>query len=106
MATSPTAAAAQCERPVAFVTGASSGIGRATALAVAARGARVVVGTFADDVHDANEVVDLIRTTGGECVLADADVRDEHALRRACLDAVDRWGGLDWVVANAATMGR
>lgn len=48
-----------------LVTGASSGLGRATAVALAARGARAGVGTFAEDPHDAQETVRLARSASG-----------------------------------------
>jgi NAD(P)-dependent dehydrogenase (short-subunit alcohol dehydrogenase family) len=83
----------------ALVTGAGSGIGRATALAFAAEGARVVVaGRTAASL---DETVALIEARGGKALAVTADVSrggDAHALVRA---AVDHFGSLDVAVNNA-----
>ena len=91
---------------VAVVTGASSGIGQATAVALARAGAKVVVGTFAGDPHDAEQTVKMVTAAGGTCVVAQADVRDADAVDAMCALAVSQWGRLDIAVANAATMRR
>lgn len=82
------------------VTGGTSGIGRATARMLAARGARLlVVGRHAEDMGDALEE---IRRTGGEAhgILADLSSVDE--VRRVFREADERLGGLDVLVNNAA----
>jgi NADP-dependent 3-hydroxy acid dehydrogenase YdfG len=87
---------------VALVTGASSGIGRATALALAAAGASVAVG--------ARRVDRLTALENGICVHeVDAlsiplDVSDEDAVKAAVASTVDALGGLDIVVNNAGVM--
>jgi 3-oxoacyl-[acyl-carrier protein] reductase len=84
-----------------LVTGAASGIGQATAIALAAKGASVAVGTFAADQHDAQDTVDIIRAAGGEAVSVEADVRDSAAVNQACHTTLEHFGRLDGAVANA-----
>jgi NAD(P)-dependent dehydrogenase (short-subunit alcohol dehydrogenase family) len=82
-----------------IVTGATSGIGRATALAFAREGASVVaVGRRDTDVADA---VRALTAAGGRAVACAADVRDEEAPARIVDAAVSAFGGLD-VLVNAA----
>jgi 3-oxoacyl-[acyl-carrier protein] reductase len=85
-----------------LVTGASSGLGRATAVTLAAGGASVGVGTFADDPHDVEETIHQIRHVGGQAITLAADVRDSRQLDEACERLVQEYGRLDGVVANAA----
>lgn len=98
-----------CAGRVVIITGAARGIGRAHALAFAAEGAKVVVndiGTALDGKGEATtgpaaEVVDAIRSAGGEAVANGSDVADwtgSGALVQAALDA---FGRLDVVVNNA-----
>lgn len=89
---------------VAIVTGASSGIGRATALLFAARGASLVVTARRSGELDA--LVTEIGQHGGEAVAVPGDVRDER-VARACVDAaVGRFGGLDIAFNNAGSVGQ
>lgn len=85
-----------------FITGASSGIGRAVAVAHAREGHNVVIGTFEGDPHSPDETVAAVEAAGGHPLLVQADVRSTDQLAAACREAVDRFGGLDGVVANAA----
>ena len=90
------------ENKVAVVTGASRGIGRAIALELARRGARVVV-NYRRNAEAAAEVVAAIETAGGQATAVQADVGDFEqaaALIRAALDAFD---GIDILVNNAGT---
>lgn len=88
----------------ALVTGGGSGIGRATALALAARGARVLVADLADD--RAAKTAAEIGDAGGTAASIGVDVTDPEAVRRLVGAAVDRWGGLTVAVNNAGTSGR
>lgn len=88
---------------VAIVTGASAGIGRATAKLFAAEGAKVVVGARRADELD--RLVAEIASEGGQAVALAGDVRDE-AYAKALVDlAVARFGRLDVAFNNAGTLG-
>jgi len=84
----------------AIVTGASKGIGRATALRLAAEGARV--GLIARGRPGLEEVAAEIRVAGGEGLVLPADCAAEDEIRAAIDQAAAAWGGLDIIVANAA----
>jgi len=84
----------------AVITGGASGIGRATAERLAAAGARVAVVDV--DADGAERIAATIRAAGGEALATPADVSVEADVEAAVGAAVDRWGGLDIVIANAA----
>jgi NAD(P)-dependent dehydrogenase (short-subunit alcohol dehydrogenase family) len=84
---------------VALVTGATSGIGRATAQRFAAEGAHVAL--VGRDAETLAEVARQVRDAGGEALEVRADVMSEGDARRAVEEAVERFGGLD-VLVNAA----
>lgn len=91
------------EGKVALVTGASSGIGRATALLFAAEGGKVVAG--ARRASELDRLVTEIQAAGGEAVALPGDVRSE-AYAQALVDlAVRRFGRLDIAFNNAGTLG-
>ncbi|MDQ1403840.1 MAG: 3-oxoacyl-[acyl-carrier protein] reductase [Actinomycetota bacterium] len=86
---------------VAFVSGASRGIGAATASALAATGHRVAVG-YASQRDAAEKVVAGIEETGGEAVAVEIDVRDPQSVDIAFSAVEGRWGAkAEIVVANA-----
>jgi NAD(P)-dependent dehydrogenase (short-subunit alcohol dehydrogenase family) len=84
---------------VAFVTGATSGIGRATALAFAHEGASVVVADIAAD--GAQETARLIEQTGGQALAVACDVSRSEDVQVALGAAVERFGRLDLAFNNA-----
>jgi NAD(P)-dependent dehydrogenase (short-subunit alcohol dehydrogenase family) len=84
---------------VAIVTGAGSGIGRATALRCAAAGARVACADLGFD--GARETADAIVKAGGEALALEVDVTDEGACATMVADTLARWGALTTLV-NAA----
>lgn len=88
---------------VAIVTGASSGIGRATAKLFAAEGARVVLSGRRRAELDS--LVLEIEAEGGTAIAVDGDVRDEAYAKSLVATAVDRFGGLDIAFNNAGTTG-
>ena len=84
----------------AIVTGAGTGIGRATAQLLAARGARVVAtGLQAERLR---ETVTGITEAGGEAIAVDADVSDPVAIETVAARAQEAFGGADVLVNNAA----
>lgn len=84
---------------VVAVTGASAGIGRATAIRLAENGARVVAG--ARNTEKLNKLVTEIKTSGGEAVGIEMDVRYRTDLIRFVNAAVEQYGRLDVMVNNA-----
>lgn len=94
---------------VVIVTGAGGGMGRCHALELARRGARVVVNDLGghpfgggEDAGMAQAVVDEIRAEGGTAVANTASVADVHGAASMTEQAMDEWGQLDAIVANAA----
>jgi NAD(P)-dependent dehydrogenase (short-subunit alcohol dehydrogenase family) len=86
-----------------LVTGALSGIGRATALAFGREGARVFVSGRSEDKGKA--LVGELRALGTEAEFAPADVRKDEDMRKLVDAAVDRFGGIDVAVNCAGTEG-
>jgi NAD(P)-dependent dehydrogenase (short-subunit alcohol dehydrogenase family) len=86
-------------RKVGLVTGAGSGIGRATALESARSGAAVAVLDI--DEAAAAETTELIRKNGGEALTVAVDIADEASVRAAIERTVSAYGGLDFAVNNA-----
>ena len=88
---------------VAIVTGASAGIGRATALAMAHAGAKVVLGDV--DLDRGQSLVREIEHKGGHAVFVATDVRDDDAAAHLVATAVRTYGGLDIACNNAGIEG-
>jgi 3-oxoacyl-[acyl-carrier protein] reductase len=87
---------------VALVTGASSGIGAATASLLAARGMRVVINYLHSD-QAAREVAAGIEAAGGQAMAVQADVRETAAVNVMIERVRAAWGGVDVLVHNALT---
>jgi len=86
----------------ALITGGDSGIGRAVAIAFAREGADVAINYLPQEEEDAKAVVALVEKAGRRAVALPGDLRDAAFCRRLVADAVDRLGGLDILVNNAA----
>ncbi|HEY6511648.1 MAG TPA: SDR family NAD(P)-dependent oxidoreductase, partial [Burkholderiaceae bacterium] len=96
---------------VAIVTGAGGGLGRQHALALAARGARVLVNDFGRPASDgsdqgtaADAVVAEIRAAGGTALANHASVTDEAAVQQMVQDTLAAWGRVDILVNNAGIL--
>jgi NADP-dependent 3-hydroxy acid dehydrogenase YdfG len=87
------------EGKVVAITGASSGIGEATALLLAERGAKVVLGARGSDRLEA--LADRIEASGGEAAYARTDVKRREDLSNLIGLAIERYGKLDVLVNNA-----
>lgn len=85
---------------VALITGASRGIGKATALALASEGAKIVV-NYASNSNAADAVVAEITEAGGEALAIGADVSDAEAVDNLVKTTMDKWGRIDVLVNNA-----
>src|ERR1700732_2760922 len=92
------------DKPVVLITGALTGIGRATAVAFAKKGAKVVVAGRRDEAG--NALVKELRSLGSEAEFINADVRKEDDVRALVDKTVARYGRLDVAVNNAATEGQ
>jgi short-subunit dehydrogenase len=88
---------------VALVTGASRGIGAATAIALAARGAHVVL--TARTAGGLEEVEEAIFAAGGSATIAPMDLLETDSIPRLAAAVTERWGKLDLLVLNAAALG-
>lgn len=96
---------------VAIVTGAGGGLGRLHALALAARGAKVLVNDLGGAVDGtggsasaAQQVADEIRAAGGQALASGASVTDFEAVQAMVQQAIDAWGRVDIVVNNAGIL--
>jgi NAD(P)-dependent dehydrogenase (short-subunit alcohol dehydrogenase family) len=96
---------------VAIVTGAGGGLGRQHALALAARGAKVVVNDLGgardgsgSSLSAAESVVAEIRAAGGEAIANGASVTDFEAVQAMVQQAIDAWGRVDILVNNAGIL--
>jgi NAD(P)-dependent dehydrogenase (short-subunit alcohol dehydrogenase family) len=101
---------------VALITGGARGQGRSHAVALAREGASIAILDIANGelthpparvatAADLAETVRLVESTGGRAIGIPCDVRDEEQVTSAVAETIDRFGGLDFVVANAGIMG-
>ncbi len=91
------------EGKVALITGGSFGIGRATAVAFANRGAKVVIADYIEDKE--NETMTLIKDTGGEAIFIQCDVSNSSDVKNMIEKTVARFGRLDYAFNNAGIEG-
>src|ERR1700736_578448 len=90
---------ARLDGKVALITGAGTGIGRATARAMAAEGARVVVAEI--NAEAGEQTAQIVAQSGGDCIAAATDVTQEDSVRAAINAAVRHYGGLHILHNNA-----
>ncbi len=88
---------------LAQVTGASQGIGAATAEALAAAGAHVIL--TARKAERLEQVEDRIHSAGGSATIAPLDLTDGDSIARLAAAVAERWGKIDLLVLNAAMLG-
>lgn len=88
---------------LALVTGASRGIGAATALALAAEGAHVIL--TARTAGALEEIEEAIHAAGGTATIAPLDLTQTDTIARLATAVTERWGALDIMVLNAAMLG-
>jgi NAD(P)-dependent dehydrogenase (short-subunit alcohol dehydrogenase family) len=86
---------------VAMVTGGSFGIGRATAIAFAERGAKVVVADYVED----HQTVNMIADKGGEAIFIKCDVSKTEDVRMMIEETINTYGQLDYAFNNAGIEG-
>src|SRR6202047_4343330 len=94
----------QVTGPAVLITGALTGIGRATALAFAREGARIVVSGRHDD--KGNALVSELKEIGAEATFIKSDVRHDDEVRALVDETVKQFGRLDVAVNNAGTEGQ
>lgn len=88
---------------LALVTGASRGIGAATAIALAAKGAHVIL--TARTAAGLEQVEEAIFAAGGSATIAPMDLLETDSIPRLAAAVAERWGKLDLLVLNAAALG-
>jgi NAD(P)-dependent dehydrogenase (short-subunit alcohol dehydrogenase family) len=85
----------------AIITGADSGIGKATAIAFAREGADVLISYLSED-EDAKETADLVKKAGSKAILVPGDISSEEHCKKLIEKAISEFGGVDILVNNAA----
>ena len=96
--------AKQLENRVAVVTGASRGLGRAIALALAKEGAHIIA--LARTQGGLEELDDEIKALGGSATLVPSDIKDYAAIDRLGAAIFERWKRLDILIGNAGILGK
>lgn len=86
---------------VAIITGASFGIGRATAIAFANRGCKIVIADWIED----NEALDLIKASGGDAIFIKCDVSKDSEVKMMVEKTIKTFGKLDYAFNNAGVEG-
>ncbi|MFC0472996.1 SDR family NAD(P)-dependent oxidoreductase [Halalkalibacter kiskunsagensis] len=89
---------------VAIVTGGSSGIGKASAIALAKKGAKIALVDLKEE--NADKVKKEISEFGGEAIVTDTDVSDTNRMEESYLQVIKQWGRIDIVFANAGINGK
>ncbi|MDQ2729673.1 MAG: SDR family NAD(P)-dependent oxidoreductase, partial [Actinomycetota bacterium] len=89
---------------VVLVTGATSGIGRATAIAFGTEGARVAL-TYHTNREGAETTAKEVETAGGQSMVVAYDLGDKASIDAAVGTVAERWGGINVLVANAVEWG-
>lgn len=94
---------------VAFITGASRGIGRAIALRLAREGAGIIVTGKTVEPHPKlpgtiNSVVEEIKESGGKAIAVQMDLRFDDQVEHAIEEAVNQFGGIDFLINNASAI--
>jgi hypothetical protein len=87
---------------VALITGGDSGIGRAVATMFAREGAAVAINYLAEEQSDADETKDAVEEAGGDGLLLPGDVTEQGMCEGLVEKTVERFGGIDVLVSNAA----
>ena len=85
-----------------IVTGSSTGVGAATALLLASKGARVAI-NYSKSATEAEETAQACIKAGGEAIVVRADVAQDEDCKRLAAAATGQWGQLDGLVNNAGT---
>ena len=93
----------QLSHKIALITGAGSGIGKATAELFAKEGAKI--GALGRSEEELQAVVEQIQKHGGEAIALIADISQPEAMQNAYKTLIDQWGKLDIVFANAGING-
>src|SRR5215472_12040724 len=88
---------------VVLVTGSSSGIGKAAALAFAGEGARVIV-TYHENQPGAEATAEQVRVAGGQALVLHYDLANPDSVRAAVQSVQTEWGALNVLVNNAVLM--
>lgn len=90
----------QIQNRVAFITGGSSGVGRATVLRFVEEGVKVAL-TYHTNQAGAEETATYARQRGGEILVLQADMTDDTSIQGAVQSALEHWGRIDILINNA-----